>query len=774
MGGNKLNLKDAGIYDLVNIFKGEATDAHSMSQGGIINSTSRIINIPAYQRPYRWGENNINRLFQDYRENNSEYFLGSAVVVEKAKDQSIEFDVVDGQQRITTLFLLNYIRFLLKRRFVSEKLRNPFQSKASEYCNQLKNCYVNLIGKNTLPFDNILRKIEEQSEDESLGAEERVNQLIECYKKNLCIPEVKNTSQETAEERIKKAREFFKYEQLCLKYTRSRYDSVLRDALCNVYLKNSLDTTDYELDTIIKDDLNKDEFSSNYLKAMKTIFSNIWSEAKRRVKDETNATLQEKCEEAIRFSDEIIKNMSLCIVLTENENDANKLFEVLNDRALEVEDLELIKNHFYKEYCTKSDDDDITKDAHIAELDEIWADKIFSGNTENRTRLISYLAAVYLTCDKELAFKDDAKLKDAIEKNYATKYYPHGGTKYEYENILADFNTYYAIKIMMEKFDIKAQKLNEISLEAEQTNKSITYKAVHLLNALKYHAVIPALTNVIIAVYCKNHSLTDANFEKDFNKFVSELIDDSKHTNPKFEKIHKCAFMLWTAALKGKDYTIPRDIAKRIIEKNGYVGCSTDAMDFLGSEVSNLDTELDVWLTDWTYSSSKSFAVKVIMLHLLLSDRTVITGSKGYDADSVELELDTALAYKLEAGRLQLDHLEADTPSGNPDDYYLSLDMEKRRKDVNSYLGNFMILDASDNNKKNNVPLYRAMSYYSRIEKSWLVEDIKAMMSDSKYFELESNIPKEEFFKERSKRLKHYFKALLDRKLKDTKVTVNF
>ena len=95
-----MNLKDAGIYDLINIFKGEGTPAHSASQGGIINNTPRVINIPAYQRPYRWGPDNISRLFQDYAENRSEYFLGSAVVVEMRKnDGSIEFDVVDGQQR---------------------------------------------------------------------------------------------------------------------------------------------------------------------------------------------------------------------------------------------------------------------------------------------------------------------------------------------------------------------------------------------------------------------------------------------------------------------------------------------------------------------------------------------------------------------------------------------------------------------------------------------------------------------------------------------------
>ena len=41
-----MNLKDAGIYDMINIFKGEATKAHGASQGGVINNNPRLINIP--------------------------------------------------------------------------------------------------------------------------------------------------------------------------------------------------------------------------------------------------------------------------------------------------------------------------------------------------------------------------------------------------------------------------------------------------------------------------------------------------------------------------------------------------------------------------------------------------------------------------------------------------------------------------------------------------------------------------------------------------------
>ena len=768
-----MNLKDAGIYDMINIFKGEATKAHGASQGGVINNNPRLINIPAYQRPYRWKTDRIVRLFCDYDENNEEYFLGSVVVVEKKKnDGSIEFDVVDGQQRLTTLYLLNYIRYLLRREYTLEKLKKPYQLKASEYCSKLKECYVNLIGRNVVPFDVILDKIEELMDNETLDPNERVEQMVSCYKEQLCYPEVKATPSETLEERKRQARDFFDREQLCLKYSRSRYDIVLKEVLCGVYLNNVQDTTDYELKTVWVDDKCSD-FEKNYLNALKTILNEIWSRAKSA--SEKNKDIMSICEKAIELADGIIKNMSLCVVLTENENDANKLFEVLNDRSLEVEDLELIKNHFYKEYCTKSDDTDEQKDKRITELDELWADKIFSGNGDFKNRLISYLAAVYLTCDKELGYKDDAKLKDAIEKKYSSVMYPIGGKQYTYNEILADFNTYYAIKIILGNFDVKKNKLNERSLKAEQEEKSITYKTLHLLNAFKYHAVIPALTNVIIASYAQKHSLADANFQNDFSEYIKGLIDDKEHVNEEYKAIHQCAYILWIAAIKSKDHEIPRKIAKRIIEKNGHVGFCKENIDFQGREINDLDEELDKWMSNWSFGNNKTFAIKVLLLNLLLSQRLGVGTEDAYKADVVTIKLNSALTYKLNAGKLQLDHLEANIINQeNAESYYMSDDIEKRQKDVNGYIGNFMILDAVDNNQKNNVPLKSAMKYYASIEKSWLVDDVKCMIKDEKYFDLQNQIPREEFFIERTKRLKKYFKAFLGKGLNDTEVTIRF
>jgi hypothetical protein len=66
--------------------------------------------IPDYQRPYAWTREQASELFDDisgFREAEGEgekYFLGSIVLVKN--DDDPKADVVDGQQRLTTLTLL--------------------------------------------------------------------------------------------------------------------------------------------------------------------------------------------------------------------------------------------------------------------------------------------------------------------------------------------------------------------------------------------------------------------------------------------------------------------------------------------------------------------------------------------------------------------------------------------------------------------------------------------------------------------------------------------
>lgn len=65
--------------------------------------------IPDYQRPYSWEEEHVKQLFDDLyefyqRKTDESYFLGSIVVIEKYRQQ--QADVVDGQQRLTSLTIL--------------------------------------------------------------------------------------------------------------------------------------------------------------------------------------------------------------------------------------------------------------------------------------------------------------------------------------------------------------------------------------------------------------------------------------------------------------------------------------------------------------------------------------------------------------------------------------------------------------------------------------------------------------------------------------------
>ena len=59
--------------------------------------------IPIYQRNYAWGSDQIEQLIDDIRSSKNDYFLGNLIV--NQKDNNL-FEVIDGQQRLTTLFLL--------------------------------------------------------------------------------------------------------------------------------------------------------------------------------------------------------------------------------------------------------------------------------------------------------------------------------------------------------------------------------------------------------------------------------------------------------------------------------------------------------------------------------------------------------------------------------------------------------------------------------------------------------------------------------------------
>ena len=104
----------------------------------ILADDEKFYQIPDYQRPYSWDKENISDLIDDLvsafkRNDNENYFCGSIVLVENTIDN--RFDVIDGQQRITTFTIIScvfrdlYENVLGKKalKYISNSIQDEFE-----------------------------------------------------------------------------------------------------------------------------------------------------------------------------------------------------------------------------------------------------------------------------------------------------------------------------------------------------------------------------------------------------------------------------------------------------------------------------------------------------------------------------------------------------------------------------------------------------------------------------------------------------------------------
>ena len=61
--------------------------------------------IPKYQREYTWSYREWEALYDDISENNDEYFIGSIICIPLGYAINPYLEVIDGQQRLTTISL---------------------------------------------------------------------------------------------------------------------------------------------------------------------------------------------------------------------------------------------------------------------------------------------------------------------------------------------------------------------------------------------------------------------------------------------------------------------------------------------------------------------------------------------------------------------------------------------------------------------------------------------------------------------------------------------
>ncbi len=93
--------------------------------------------IPIYQRPYQWTEENCEKLLDDlffnYEDDREgDYFCGSLVLITISKDsKATTYDIVDGQQRLSTFILLaKVLATLYNNEVLNDKTSRDFLEKS--------------------------------------------------------------------------------------------------------------------------------------------------------------------------------------------------------------------------------------------------------------------------------------------------------------------------------------------------------------------------------------------------------------------------------------------------------------------------------------------------------------------------------------------------------------------------------------------------------------------------------------------------------------------
>jgi uncharacterized protein with ParB-like and HNH nuclease domain len=101
--------------------------------------------IPKYQREYAWKRNNWDELISDLIDNDKGHFLGSIICVDQSKDalKTRNLEVIDGQQRITTISILYLAIYDELRELMDEN------SDDDELKNELYNLKFRLIQKSS-------------------------------------------------------------------------------------------------------------------------------------------------------------------------------------------------------------------------------------------------------------------------------------------------------------------------------------------------------------------------------------------------------------------------------------------------------------------------------------------------------------------------------------------------------------------------------------------------------------------------------------------------
>ncbi|WP_049237028.1 DUF262 domain-containing protein [Moraxella canis] len=597
------------------------------------------------------------------RDNKCDYFAGSIVTV--ASKEHRYHSLIDGQQRYTTLFLTNLINFLLLRLLIVNsingkrcgdlvKFNQEMQKSIKFLFNQDSDIYKNI--SSTITF---LKSLEDEDEIKAfLEGSESENEIKTNCKETgikkiynlLMLPIYSGDDSKYKSEYSNILKENLNSQCFNLSYDRESFNESLYKFIqqCYVHFSDGSELVIVSLD----ETLNKNEMI--YANAAESILNNFKKFNPVEAKDDNMYKYVRRLQMLIS---DFLESVTVCVIQTTNVDDAYTLFEVMNDRALALDDLDLIKNQFFKSYVNKAVEDNNKVDEVIQTLDKQWVDSIFHHESMNERykKLVAYYTTVYITGNTDL--KNGDNFRTALA-NYLDK-----KDSYPEEEIKRDFYIFQVVFEILTKLKLPYQKREAKSLAVENnTNSSHFKKAIFFLNAMKQEGVISGLINltlssiesfnpkfdielskVFIQSLINTSNLSDGNINENYK----ELKNSSSNVIRLHLNIQSQADLLWKASLLSRDASRPREIAVKIIKDNHLEPTSHNKLNFHEFDINKDKADFKEWLEYWQYGKDNRFKIKTLLLRLWstskddngqLTKKSLSINLNDMDAETIELD----------------------------------------------------------------------------------------------------------------------------------------
>ena len=304
-----------------------------------------LIYIPRFQRKYAWDKFQINQFLEDFKkilDSNESHFFGLIVYVPKKNlDQSSKgVDIIDGQQRLTTLIIfLSVIKDMLWD--IANNYKDELSTEDSSDINTTFTNILNILKESTTTLGNnnisacrLITENEEKYEKDFLNI---IQKSMKCFKNKTDEPRKS-------------------YEQMPNKSTLNIKENYMLGKGHKNVTKSKNSLKNYK---IIWEWIKKD---------MTAVSANDGLKQYNRLKTYCIA---------------ILNHIEIIPFKVENYQKAFEYFEVLNDRGLDVSALDLIKNQLLQKGSQPS---------ARAEIFENWK-KIFVDTLKgvsNKTQFVRY------------------------------------------------------------------------------------------------------------------------------------------------------------------------------------------------------------------------------------------------------------------------------------------------------------------------------------------------------------------------------------------------